>query len=128
MFSLLKLLVFLVMVGAILWFGSTVKLGDHTLFGHVQRIWNTAEAQDLVKGAKEKAGPAVEKVKRGVKAGVAEAEKDDDGPDAGPRIIVKQVEDGNALGAEAEARPARPAKKPSSKRKSTEKKPAPAGP
>jgi len=98
MFSLLKFLMFLAMVGVVIWFGTSVKLGDHTLFGHAKRIWNTSETQDLVNGAKEKAGPAVEKVKRGVKAGLDEAEKDD-APDAGPRVIVKKVEDANAIGA-----------------------------
>jgi hypothetical protein len=113
MFSLLKFLMFLAMVGVVIWFGTSVKLGDHTLFGHAKRIWNTAETQDLVNGAKEKAGPAVEKVKRGVKAGIDEAEKDD-APDAGPRVIVKKVEDANAIGAArpADAEPAARAPKP----------------
>jgi hypothetical protein len=82
MWSLLKFFIFLACVVVFLWFGSTVKLGKHTLFGHVSRIWHTEEAQDLVKGAKDSAGPTVDKVKRGVKAGLDEATKDD--ADAGP--------------------------------------------
>ena len=118
MFSLLKFLVFLAMVGVVIWFGTSVKLGDHTLFGHAQRIWNTSETQDLVNGAKEKAGPAVEKVKRGVKAGLDEAEKDD-APDAGPRVIVKKVEDANAIGAAkpADEQPKARTPKPNKKKK-----------
>ena len=82
MFKLLRLLVWLVLLGAFVWFGFTVKLGKHTLFGHVRRIWHSEEAQDLVEGAKEKAGPAYEHVKRGVEKGIEEATRSD--PDAAP--------------------------------------------
>ena len=56
--------------------GSTVKLGSRTFFGHVRAIWQTDEAQDMRKGISDKAGPVVDKVKRGVKAGWDEATKD----------------------------------------------------
>ena len=67
-------------------------MGQYTLFGHVARIWATPEAQDLVKGVREGSGPAIEKVKRGVKAGVDEATRDQDG---GP--IEKKAEPEKAV-------------------------------
>jgi hypothetical protein len=79
MFKLMKWVIFGAFVAGFIWFGSNVNLGKHTLFGHVQRIWKSEETQDLVEGTKEAAGPTVEKVKRGVKAGVDEARKP--GPD-----------------------------------------------
>jgi hypothetical protein len=75
MFKLMKWLMFAAFVVAFIWFGSNVKLGKFTLFGHVQRIWKSDETQDLVKGTKEAAGPTIEKVKRGVEVGVDEARK-----------------------------------------------------
>lgn len=51
------------------WFGATVKLGKHTLFGHIRAIWHTEEVQDLKQGVEDKAAPAVHRVKRGVEAG-----------------------------------------------------------
>jgi hypothetical protein len=62
--------------------GATVKLGNRTLFGHVRAIWATDEAQEMAKGIGDKAGPMVDKVKRGAKAGWDEATKDDE-PKAG---------------------------------------------
>lgn len=73
MFRFLKFLITLAIIGGLIWFGATVPLGKHTLFGHVRRIWNSKETQDLVEGTKEAAKPAAEKVKRAVKAGVDEA-------------------------------------------------------
>ena len=55
--------------------GATVPIGEHTLFGHIKRIWSADETQDLVKGVKKEAGPAMERIERGVKAGVEEAKK-----------------------------------------------------
>ena len=57
--------------------GATVPLGKRTFFGHIKAIWSSDEAQDMRQGIKEKAGPAVDKVKRGVKAGIDEAKKND---------------------------------------------------
>jgi hypothetical protein len=72
--------------------GATVKLGNRTFFGHVRAIWATDEAKDLAKGIGDKAGPVVDKVKRGAKAGWNEATKDDkagsgsaEKPEAPPR-------------------------------------------
>jgi hypothetical protein len=74
---MIKLLIFLLIAGALAYCGATVKLGKRTFFGHVQAIWKTDEVQDLKNGVKETAGPAVDKVKRGVKKGIEEARKPD---------------------------------------------------
>jgi len=71
-----RALIWLVIIGAFIFFGSTVKLGNRTLFGHVRAIWHTQEAQDLKHGVQEKSGPAVHKLEKGVKAGI-NAMKDD---------------------------------------------------
>ena len=75
MFKLLKFLLTLACLGAFIWFGATVPLGKHTLFGHFRRIWHSEETQDLVKGVKDVAKPAAEKAKRVVEAGVDEAKR-----------------------------------------------------
>src|SRR5689334_21574424 len=82
MWSLLKFLVFLTLIAVFLWFGTHVKMGQYTLFGHFARIWATPEAQDLVKGVRDGSGPAIDKVKRGVEAGVKEATKTSPGAGA----------------------------------------------
>lgn len=73
----MRFLFTLVIVGVLVFFGATVKLGKRTFFGHVSAIWNTPEAKDMRDGVEEKAGPVVDKVERGVKAGVREATRDD---------------------------------------------------
>lgn len=72
MLKLLRLLLSLALLGGFVWFGATVPLGNHTLFGHVGRIWRADETQDLVEGARDTARPAVEKVRRGVEKGIEE--------------------------------------------------------
>lgn len=52
--------------------GFTVPLGQRTLFGHVRNIWSADETQELVEGVKDSSGPFVDRVKRGVKAGLAD--------------------------------------------------------
>jgi hypothetical protein len=74
----IRLLVFLAFAGALAFCGATVKLGNRTFFGHVRAIWHTEEAQNLKEGVKESAGPAADRVKRGVEAGY-NAMKDDGG-------------------------------------------------
>ena len=76
---MIRFIVFLLIAGALAYCGATVKLGKRTFFGHVQAIWKTDEVQDMKEGFKEKAGPAVDKVKRGVEKGIEEAKKDDAG-------------------------------------------------
>lgn len=66
MFRLIKSMLWLVALILFVWIGTSVKLGKHTLFVHIARIWRAEETQDLVKGAKEKAAPTVKKVKEHV--------------------------------------------------------------
>ena len=66
---MIRLLVWLALIGGFVFVGSTVKLGHRTFFGHIRAIWHTEEVQDLKEGVKEKAGPAATRVKRGVEAG-----------------------------------------------------------
>lgn len=80
---MIRLLVFLVLAIGLAYCGSTVKLGKRTLFGHIRAIWATEEVQDLKHGVEEQAGPAVDRVKRGVKAGIAAARGDEDGSGSG---------------------------------------------
>ena len=75
---MIRLLVWLALIGAFAFLGATVKLGNRTFFGHVRAIWHTEEAQDLKEGVKDKAGPAAKRVKRGIEAGY-NAMKDDGG-------------------------------------------------
>jgi hypothetical protein len=66
---MIRLLVFLALAGGLAFCGATVKLGNRTFFGHIRNIWATDEVQDLKNGVKETAGPAADRVKKGVKAG-----------------------------------------------------------
>ena len=54
MFRLISLFASAACLAAFVWFGLTVDLGDHTLFGHIRAISGTREAEQLVKGAKSK--------------------------------------------------------------------------
>jgi hypothetical protein len=80
-FGLLRLVVYAVILVVFVYLGTTVKLGSRTLFGHISRVWKADETQELVHGVKEKSGPALERVRRGVKAGIKEAQR---GPDGKP--------------------------------------------
>lgn len=85
---MLRWLVILIVCAALAYFGSTVKLGNRTFFEHVRAVWSTDEAQDMRKGLEDKAGPALDRVKRGVQAGIEAAtgdgSSDAGSPDAGP--------------------------------------------
>lgn len=76
--KLIRTLVTLTILALLVYAATTVKLGERTFFGHVARIWSSDEAQELVDGVKETSGPVMEKVKRGVKAGLDEANRDDE--------------------------------------------------
>ena len=78
---MLRLFVTIAIIVALVYVGATVKLGNRTLFGHVRAIWHTEQVQELKAGVKEKAGPAVDRVKRGIEAGY-NAMKDDGGQKA----------------------------------------------
>lgn len=79
--GLLRAIVFLAVVGAVVYLGATVELGQRTLFGHLLNIWASDEAQEMVDGIQEASGPLVERLSRGVQAGVEEAGREL--PDAG---------------------------------------------
>jgi hypothetical protein len=66
---MIRFLVILALVVALAYCGATVKLGKRTFFEHVRAIWATEEVQDLKHGVEDKAAPAVDRMKRGVKAG-----------------------------------------------------------
>jgi hypothetical protein len=76
---MLRFLVYLAIAIGLVYFATTVQLGKHTLVGHVRAIWHTEEVKDLKDGVKEKAGPAVDRLERGVKAGVHAASREGDG-------------------------------------------------
>ena len=73
MFFLIRGLVWTVLLVGITTCSLTVKLGDRTAVQHARRIWSTPETREMVRGVEQKAGPVLEKVKRGVAAGVREA-------------------------------------------------------
>lgn len=87
---MLKWVFFLALMGGFVWFGSTVTLGSHTLFGHLQAISHTKESQDLLDGTKQSAKPLVDDVRRRIAgASTPEAKPADKRaeavkPDAGP--------------------------------------------
>ena len=87
--SLLKFVLGLAIVAAVLWFGMSVRLGKHTLFGHFEAIFKSDETKDLVDGTRESIDPAVERVKRSVKAGMDEAARVPS-PDAAPDAAAPQ--------------------------------------
>lgn len=83
---MIRLIVFLALAAGFVWFGSSVNLGKRTLFGHVRAIWATEQVQDLKHGVEEKAAPAVDRVKRGVKAGIEAASGDDGSAGSGSAV------------------------------------------
>lgn len=60
---LVKLVIWLIALLAVIWFGSSVQIGQRTLFGHVAAIFSTEEAKqagtDISTFTKEKARKAV---------------------------------------------------------------------
>jgi hypothetical protein len=70
-FRLLRLIFVLGGLGAMIWFGATVPLGERTLFEHIQAIWKTPESQGLVRGTKDKVGTLVDHATNRVVKGVA---------------------------------------------------------
>ena len=67
---MLRGLFWLIVLGVLFVAAATVPLGKRTFIGHVRAIWATHEAQDMRQGIEDKAGPVVDRVKRGVAAGV----------------------------------------------------------
>jgi hypothetical protein len=71
-FRLLKLFAFLGLIGAGVYYGTTVKLGDRTFYQHLRAIWETKETKDLRRGTKEKVGGLVDDATDRVVKGVSE--------------------------------------------------------
>jgi hypothetical protein len=80
---MLRLLVFLAIAAGVAYCGATVPLGNRTFFGHVKAIWATPEARELKDGVKESAGPAADRVKRGIEKGIEAATEDEAGSGSG---------------------------------------------
>jgi len=84
---MLKFVLMLAVLAGVAWFGTTVKLGQRTLFGHLQAISGTKESQELVEGTKQSAKPLVDDVRRRI-AGNPDPESrpvtTELSPDAGP--------------------------------------------
>lgn len=66
---MLRSLLWIAGICALIYLGATVKLGKHTTFGHLKRIWSSHETQDLVHGVEEKAAPSLDKMKHAVQEG-----------------------------------------------------------
>ena len=66
---MIRFLVYLAVIVGLAYFATSVPLGKRTLVGHVRAIWHTEEVQELKQGVKDKAGPAVDRLERGVRAG-----------------------------------------------------------
>jgi hypothetical protein len=75
---LIRSLIMLALICSLVVCGATVELGDRTFFGHVKRIWESEETQGLVEGVKEKSGPVLKRVKRGVEAATEDDATDND--------------------------------------------------
>lgn len=80
---MIKWLIILALAAGLAFLGSTVPLGKRTFFGHIRAIWQTEEVQDMKQGIENKASPAVDRVKRGVEAGLNAARSDDAEPHGG---------------------------------------------
>ena len=74
--TMIRFLVYLAIAVALVYVATTVPLGKRTFVGHVRAIWHTEEVQELKDGVKQKAGPAVDRLERGVKAGYRAATND----------------------------------------------------
>ena len=82
---MIRLLVYLAIAAGLTYCGATVKLGKRTFFGHVKAIWATEEARELKEGVKEKAGPAADRLKRGIEKGYEAATEDETGSGSAAR-------------------------------------------
>lgn len=87
MFRMIKVMFMMAMFVAVAWFGSTVKLGERTLFGHLRAIGSTRESQELVDGTKQSAKPLVDDVRRRI-AGKADTALTTPAPSPGNPAIA----------------------------------------
>ena len=71
MLRLLKFTLVIGLLGAGVYYGMTVKLGERTFFEHVRAIWETKETQELRRGTKQKVGGLVDQATDQMVKGVA---------------------------------------------------------
>jgi hypothetical protein len=95
-FRLLKLALLMSLLGAGVYYGMTVKLGERTFFQHVRAIWETKETQELRRGTKQKVGGLVDEATNQVVKGVSK--------NAPGKVLLR----GDSTGAETGAVPAQP--------------------
>jgi hypothetical protein len=95
-FRLLKLALVLGLLGAGIFYGMTVKLGERTFFQHIHAIWDTKETQELRRGTKEKVGGLVDEATDHVVKGVAK------------NVPGKVLMRGDGTGTDTDAVPAQP--------------------
>lgn len=88
MFKLIKLFIGLLGLGAFVWLGLTVPLGDKTLFGHLSAIGQSKESQQLVKGTKDKVGD----LKKRIAGDEATAAKPAEAPPADPQEHLSKAD------------------------------------
>lgn len=95
---MIRFVIYLLVAIVVVWFATTVKLGEYTCAGHMKRIWNSEETRDLRDGVKKKATsestedlvdemkegakPVVDRLKNGARSGEA-AEGEAAGSQAG---------------------------------------------
>ncbi len=84
--GMIRSLISMAMLGVFLVVGFTVPLGQRTLFGHIRNIWASDAAQELVEGVKESSEPLVDRVKRGVEAGLSEDTPATEQPESGTPV------------------------------------------
>jgi len=81
---MIRFLLYLAIAVGLVYVATTVPLGKRTFVGHVRAIWHTDEVQELKQGVKDKAGPAVDRLERGVKAGYKAATDSEGSGSAAP--------------------------------------------
>ncbi len=74
--GLIRSVISMALLGLFIFIGFTVPIGKRTLFGHIGNIWSSEATQELVDGVKDESGPLVDRVKRGVKAGMSDEDDD----------------------------------------------------
>ncbi len=109
---MIRFVIYVLVAIVVVWFATTVKLGEYTCAGHVKRIWDSEETKDLRDGIKKKAAsestedlvdemkdgaqPVVDRLKRGAGSGareVAETEAADTVKDAAKDAARSAAED-----------------------------------
>ena len=76
---MIRLLIWVALIGAFIWFGATVNLGHKTLFGHISAIWSSEPTREFRDDVDKQVGPTVDRLERGARAGYHAATQDSDG-------------------------------------------------